>query len=383
MSNFLHVREYRLKLLSPLHIGGSDRIPFYMIFCNGDRCYIFDEIRFGEALANKAPQFVDRFVQFAHQERANLADFLHEIFRGDQKGLIDFVEHAKAYSARAKARPRRELHPFIRDSLYRPYVPGTSLKGALRTAIMYVMLKRIDESDRKRLLVDFVENKLNRIQMEVRRGKSRYIRNEEKWFDQDIEVELMWKYFFDEATMKFDPHSDILRTVKVSDTQPLDPNSTVIEEVEVYNRGYATGIKIYVETLPAGTELEFTISIDMQLLNRFREHTRQKFGFSMNEIVEIVGNPIKMVSEWTRDLLDYERRVSKGSLTYHFAEEPNINLGWGGGLLTKTVDLLLPERLRAELLRTFKRRRPYHPAPSSRRFTKDRRPIGWGKIEEV
>jgi len=103
----------------------------------------------------------------------------------------------------------------------------------------------------------------------------------------------------------------------------------------------------------------------------------------MHEIIEIVGNPIKTVSEWTRDLLEYERRVSKGSLTYHFAEEPNINLGWGGGLLTKTVDLLLPEHLRAELLSVFKHRRPYHPAPSSRKLTKDRRPIGWGKIKKV
>jgi CRISPR-associated protein Csm5 len=359
-------------------------IPFYMIFCNGKRCYIFDEIRFGEALANKHPQFVDRFVQFvATHERASLAKFLQEMFRGNHKGLIDFVEHAKAYSAEIKARPGRELHPFIRDSLYRPYVPGTSIKGALRTAIMYVMLKRMGEAERKHLLEDTVKNKLERIQTEIRRGKGKFIRNEEKYFDQDIEVDLMWKYFFDEAVMKFDPHSDILRTLKVSDTEPLDPNSAVIEKVEVYNRGYATGIKIYVETLPAGTELEFTISIDLQLLNRFRRHTKQKFGLSMNEVVEIVGNPVKTASEWTHDLLEHERRLSKSSLTYYFAEEPNINLGWGGGLLTKTVDLLLPEHLRAELLRVFKRRRPYHPAPSSRRLTKDRRPLGWAKIEEV
>ncbi len=383
MSNFLLVRKYKLKLLSPLHIGGSERIPYYLIFCNGNKCYIFDEIRFGEALAKKGAQFVDRFMQFAHRERASLADFLNDVFRGNRKGLLEFVEHAKAYSAHTKARPRRELHPFIRDSLFRPYVPGTSIKGALRTAIMYVMLKRMDEAERKHLLVEFVENKLQRIQMEIRRGKSRYIRNEEKWFDQDIEVALMWKYFFDEAVSKFDPHSDILRALKVSDTQPLEPDSAVIEEVEVYNRERATGIKIYVETLPAGTELEFTISLDVQLLNRFRRHTREKFGLSMHEIVEIVGNPIKSVSEWTRDLLEHERKFSRGSLSYHFADEPNINLGWGGGLLSKTVDLLLPERLRVELLSVFKRRRPYLPAPSSRRLTKDRRPLGWGKVEEV
>ncbi len=383
MGEFLLKKHYRLKLLSPLHIGGSERIPFYMIFCNGKRCYIFDEIRFGEALYNRSPQFADRFIQLAGRERANLADFLHEIFRGNNKGLIDFVEGAKAYSAEAKARPKRELHPFIRDSLYRPYVPGTSIKGALRTAVMYVMLKRMDEVERQRLLVDFVERKLGEIKRDARSGQRRFLRRQEIWFGQELETSLMWKYFFDEAVGKFDPHSDIMRAVKVSDTQPLEPDSPVIEEVDVYNRGYATGIKIYVETLPAGTELEFTITYDMKLLERFRTHTKERFGIPMSEIVGFLTEPIKTLKEFTKDLLDYERKRIKDGFTYQFTGEPNINLGWGGGLLSKTVDLLLPEPERAEILKLFKRRRPYYHAPSSRRLTKDRRPLGWGKVEEV
>ena len=383
MKSFLMTKRYRIKLLSPLHIGGGSKIPFYQIFCNEGKCYIFDEVRFGDALAKKGPQFVDRFVQFAYQERANLAHFLKDTFRNDRRGLREFVESAKAYSLKSELLPERELIPFIRNSLYQPYIPGTSIKGAFRTAVMYLMLKRMDKAAREQLLVRYVEEKVRRLQKDMRFSRRGALRKEEKWFDQDLELSLMWKYFYDEDVTRFDPHSDIMRAVKISDTQPLVPDIAQIERVEVYTRQRATGIKIYVEVLPPGTELEFTITVDMQLLTRFQRHTGEKYGLSMNSIVEMVGNPVKTLSEWTGDLLEHERKALNNPLIYHFSEQPNINLGWGGGLLSKTVDLLLPERLRAELLSIFKRRRPYVPAPASRRLTRNKRPLGWAKIEEV
>ena len=193
----------------------------------------------------------------------------------------------------------------------------------------------------------------------------------------------MWKYFFDEGVTKFDPHSDIMRAIKISDTQTLDPDVAQIEEIEVYTRKRATGIKIYVEVLPPGTELEFSITVDMQLLARFQKYTKEKFALSMNFITEMLSNPLKTLDEWAGDLLEYEQKALNNPLIYHFSEKPNINLGWGGGLLSKTVDLLLPERLRAELLSIFKNRTPYVPAPASRRLTRDKRPLGWAKIEEI
>ena len=96
-------------------------------------------------------------------------------------------------------------------------------------------------------------------------------------------------------------------------------------------------------------------------------------------------NPIDTLAEWTHDLLQYERKVAKhlvnNPITYAFSSEPNIRLGWGGGLLATTVDILLPEEIRADLLALFKNRRPYLPAPASRRITKEGRPLGWGRIE--
>ncbi len=382
MKSFLMTRRYRIKLLSPLHIGGGNVIPFYQIFCDGDRCYIFDETRFGEALAQKGHQFVERFIQFAQQERGSFAHFLKNAFRSDNKSLREFLESAKAYSLKAKFIPRRELHSFIRNPLYQPYIPGSSIKGALRTAMMYLMLKRMDKSTREKLLIRYVEEKLHSLQNEIGRNRSRFFK-EEKRFDQELELSLMWKYFFDEGVTKFDPHSDIMRAIKISDTQTLDPDVAQIEEIEVYTRKRATGIKIYVEVLPPGAELEFSITVDMQLLLRFQRHTREKFGLSMNSIAEMIINPFETLGEWAGDLLEYEQKALNNPLIYHFSEKPNINLGWGGGLLSKTVDLLLPERLRAELLSIFKNRTPYVPAPASRRLTRDKRPLGWAKIEEI
>ena len=383
MNNFIETKRYKIKLLSPLHIGTGNKIPFFMIYCGGGYCYIFNEIKFGEELSKRGPQIVDRFIQFSSRERGQLSDFIKEIFRGNTKGLNDFVEKTKAYKIKARQLPQREIIPFVRNSSFQPFVPGTSIKGALRTAIMYSMLKKMEKPHRERILVDYVRDKIESLQDRIKRGEKVQFYKEEKYFDKDLEVKLMWEYSLSENTTKFDPHTDIMRAVKISDTQPLDPDIAVLEEVEVYTGNFATGIKIYAETLPEGTELEFSITFNLHLFDRIRRHTSNKFELAIEEITEIARNPLETLNTWASDLLEYERKNSKNQIIYSFREEPNLNLGWGGGLLTKTVDLFLPESLRAELLSFFKRRKAYMPAPASRKLTSSNRPMGWCKVEKL
>ena len=314
-----------------------------------------------------------------------MSDFIVKMQGGDRKKWIEFLENTKAYYSKVKTSPKRELSPFIRTPLYQPYIPGSSIKGAMRTAIMYIILKRMSEEERDRILNSFVRREIEKIKSNQQRRGKYFIRNREKMFSKDLEMTIFQKFYIDSNQTKFDPHSDVLRAIKVSDSKPLPPDSAVVEEVHVYTRGRPTGIQIFVETVPTGTELEFNISVNYQLLQQSYNYTKSlSINFPRDEIFEIIRNPINALTEWTHDLLEYERRVAKNtvgnSLIYYFDTEPNIHLGWGGGLLATTVDLLLPDKLRADLLALFKNRRPYLPVPASRRITAERKPLGWGRI---
>ena len=69
MSSFIETKTFKLKLLSPLHIGGSEKIPFYQLIIFDDKCYVLDEGKLVEELVKRGKEFVDQFTQFASQER--------------------------------------------------------------------------------------------------------------------------------------------------------------------------------------------------------------------------------------------------------------------------------------------------------------------------
>ncbi len=384
--SFIEKKRCKIKLLSPLHIGAGKTIPYFYLLFLDKRCFVLDEEKFSEQLLRIGEIALDSFFQFSKKRRGNLKEFLTDLIGEDK--LKEFAEKTKAYSLKVKAYPKRELHTFIRDPFYRPYIPGSSLKGAFRTAFIYLILKKMKPEIREELLIKHIKDKLGEIKSNPKRFQMGFLKNQEKSFFKSVEEDLTRFFRFYKTQKKFDMHSDILKAIKFSDTKPISADSSSIEEISVYTKGEETGIRIFVETIPEGTELEFEISINKALLNKVKAYNiRIKQDIEVSEIVELISDPIRTISEWSNDLLEYEIRAIKdiagNPLIYMFQEKPNIQLGWGGGLLTKTICLFVPEKLRAEILAVFKSRSYYTPAPSSRRLTKQLRPLGWARIEEV
>lgn len=143
-----HVYQIELTPLSPIHIGDGSVVEGYE-HCLRDRTYYKIEL---SRLINRLP---------AHQ-RENLIAAMQSNLTAFRTLVAEYFEESdKEYACRASsafedtvtaklADPRNQLmvSPFIRQDGC-PYIPGSSIKGAIRTALLANLLggKKINTQD--------------------------------------------------------------------------------------------------------------------------------------------------------------------------------------------------------------------------------------------
>jgi len=74
-----------------------------------------------------------------------------------------------------------------------------------------------------------------------------------------LEYKIFQKYYLKNNQQKFDPTSDLLRILRVSDSTALDKNCTEIKEIKIYSVNARENPKkwsIFAECIPDGKHLE-------------------------------------------------------------------------------------------------------------------------------
>lgn len=137
--------NYRLTLLSPVHIGsGQTLTPLDFALVNGN--FAVMNVR---KILHAAPQRAEEFAaQVARQAtRFALTDFL----TGEERQNAEFCRYTSALRAANDAVLREELGKGLAVDVaetvktpleYQVYIPGSSLKGAFRTAFAYTSFRQ-------------------------------------------------------------------------------------------------------------------------------------------------------------------------------------------------------------------------------------------------
>ena len=384
--------KIKIKTLSPLHIGGKEvsLSPLNYVILNG-KCYVINEDRLSERLyeQRKLKEFVDFVIKGG--ERVDIRRFLasHSFLNSA------FLNSTASYFTTCEGRVYGNIKPFIRDAFARPYIPGSSIKGSLRTSIMYVILKRMKESARRKILDEFVLERINEYKKDPRgrKGYARFREKFKKWFAEKLDKSI-FKSFALKGKRGYDAHYDILRYLKISDSTPLSKNSLRVEEVKIYSVGYHEGFKrwsIFIECVSPGAEFEFELNIDKDTLGEFKkDNPRIPYDIDVEELYNILLHPLEAAKEKASDLLEEEKvfflqHTKLGNVLRFEGEEPNFRLGWGQGLLGTSIDLLLPQKVRQELRNTFFKNCGATPAPKSRRLIMNDKgqTLGWCIVKVV
>jgi CRISPR-associated protein Csm5 len=368
----LHTRiEVTVELLSPLHIGtGTELLLGYDLVPHGGHTYRVDE----EALLEQALVGAEA----AGAEAVNrlltgrpAAELLTEAdFADPHSPLFRYVMPGTPFTKTAGARVQEQ----IKDVHDRLYLPGSSLKGALRTVLAWGI---------------YASQKRKPDLTQLKRSRS--------WAAQPLEQELFGP----------DPNRDWLRALRVEDSQPLEPNShPVLRTVRVYPTatGGGPGLNVDVEAVGRGTVFQTAFTVDEY---GFQGQVAQKLGWQGKR--QWIEQLPKLAKEHARQRLLAEAGYFKakggptGAMRFYdglintwseLAEnELIVQIGWGAGWESKTLGsglLRTDDRAFEQLLDQYRMtkerdRRPGDRFPKSRHLVLDRHsrpaePLGWVRV---
>jgi CRISPR-associated protein Csm5 len=353
--------DLRISLISPVHIGTGVELRKEFDFITQHGC------------------------TYRLDEDAILADFIDQI-RPDAFGNYPTLEkiltkagaqNTKYYRYKLKGMLRSgktdaRLQECIKDIADQPYIPGSSIKGALRTALAW---SGWEESN-----VKLTQNKL---------GRRKY------WAGQKLEREIFGR----------DPNHDLLRALRVSDCTSKDASRHLV----VVNAQVLTlkelGSPIELEAIGGDAVFTGAVTLDGYL---FSAQAEQKLGFSekrawlSNLLVRAQQHSrarIEKMMSWYSKIDRGERVVNFLSKLLSFEAQPNqalIQLGWGTGWDGKTfwTHLMADQYQFEKILKDYQmvkkgKRQPGDPFPKSRRVIMSGNnqeelplaPFGWCLVE--
>lgn len=252
----LQTRPLILRTLAPVFIGSGE--------CMHKKEYIFDEQR-GRVYFADFPRLVDflksrnllqLYEQFLLQPRqSDFKTFLAEN-QVQEKDYPAFVSYSIDPGEAAHAANFREILTFNKDCNGYPYIPGSSLKGAIRTAVGAWLLKTGNWERDKRDIES----------AQFPRQIRYYLSNETSRLERKLFHRLEIRNPQDGKPVT-GPVNDFMQAIRISDSVPLSFESlTLVGKYDRRSDGTVESRPIFRECLIPGTEVRFVMTLDMTML---------------------------------------------------------------------------------------------------------------------
>ena len=376
--------KYQLKTITPVHIGTGEILTQIDGFYDNRRWHRID---IDAVLAAIPESELNRLTIAMGQRNFQWGRYLPT------------NQPSASYTLPCPEDPREtEIREAMKNPFGRPMIPGSSIKGTIRTALLWGLID--DDSPEAQEAFEYSVNYLKE-QLQRRPNRS--------WVGQGIERHVLGK----------DSNHDLMRAVQVSDTAPipiealemgvawtvtLNQDGELVQKREG-NREYKT----FVEQVRAEQTFDFSIKIDKSL---FRQREKDELGYSdrqeraiCEELAEVCNFVAKGLADEEAKFYDYyslpELANFYESLSNQIENLPNggfvLPIGWGTGYRAKTVtelltaddnDLMMRLRRHYRLGRSRSGGDYYDDEfPKTRRILYDRQipksPLGWVQIIPV
>ncbi len=316
MKEFLKQYKVTIETIGPVHIGSGETIKKkeWLLDRQNSKAVVVDTGRLFVFLKNH--RLLDEFEKFFLGDSGNLQTWLkeHGIFEKDYR---EFEKYTLDTSGDLRDRQIRDIALCTKDAYGMPYIPGSSLKGAIRTAIL---AKKIKETD-------YRNPEIKEQIYSYRGSRKRFLSNQSRHLNQKI----FYTGGFDQKNPK-NIVNDIMRGIRVSDSKPLDCGVlTLCQKVDVNTRGKDTNLPILRECIRPGCTITTELTIDTGITDISCEYI-------MQAIQEFLADYNGMFLKFFADEVLYEGNV--------------IYLGGGVGFASKTVtnQLLAGEKDRVKYI---------------------------------
>jgi len=322
------IKKYKAKFvaLSPIHIGTGEAVPAcrYVLPSEGDKCGWCLKESFSARLLAEGRVSIREYM-----EKPLRAD--NPIFKGnfDSKNILYPVSFSKA----ARERLNKEVKPFVRNAFGKAYLPGSSLKGMIRTSLVFSMI--MNEPQVKKDILERLRDIIKKMR-NVNKANIKDIRKKDNARVSFIES------FFRPDTRSFQkpgPQNDILRAIKVSDSEPTDV-PLVVAAVNIFTSkdGYLVPLSgdnppVFCEVVEPGTSFTFDITIDEWLLERLEKLNPKIKIKNHYDLLMAMQDHAKVMTRFEKAFLDSNDALEVWDNLYEEENEDSavVRLGWGSG----------------------------------------------------
>ena len=380
------VLRLQLELESPLFIGDGDTLSPLSYLTDERKIYVVNVERFLKQISDTERQaylewlepILDEMEKLGRRQRRQIAsrlsiqEFIQNRLHREPVSLLQTLD-CIAYTMDAPMFRGGFIHTFTKNADGSPFIPGTEIKGALRTSLLYYLLKE------DRLLYKALRQRLSQLSQS---GKGSKKELKDKVSKEVVERILRGK--------KNDAKFDFLKFIQVGDAAFID------YKLRVYtlrsagtNRFTRTAMEGIGEGAKAEARLIFPPGIERALpeleLERLRKFTSPEHFLKAVHLrsKDILSDTIKYFERHPQ-MKSYAQRL----IRVNTSDSPLLRLGWGEGFLSTTVNLIVRERdekLYEYIRQSLPRRTTPGNFPKTRRVVIDGRdnPIalpGWVKL---
>lgn len=314
-------KTYELTCISPIHIGNGELLKQYeYIFTkdrNQQRVYFLDKAKWMAFLVRH--DLIDDYAQSVFSGKMNLYGWLQSQRIGSLSAIIREVCNASAdvYLVREGQQRVNDISRQVKTPDGVPYIPGSTLKGAIRSAILFHDIRQHPEA-----YLPF----WNRIKAAMEARNRRQMRD----LAQNIERQAFTR-LKQQKNRPDNALQSVMKGLAVSDAMLVghERDTVILQKYDVSAiRGEGLNghpLALFRECIPTGRKFRFSMTLD-------------------KDIARLIGiTSLDDVWQWVRDYLAFglaqERGVFGHAYKGKFEESKlaDIRLGGGTGFLSKTV----------------------------------------------
>ena len=216
--------KYELVALSPIHIGNGSQINNWSYAVENGKIKIYNFDKVVKELKTNPQRLINLTADIErHPLDKTLGDFLKNFkLNINPTYTLDFKGKMKKSNSRKNIEEYKQIWEFIKEN-GNVYIPGTEIKGAIRTALFYKILRdKLNEDSRlKEKFLKEYEECINRGE-KIKRNFSDF---EKKW--ESIVFRAGFEKAFDKKFKYADAKKDILKILLISDSDQKNPEEVL------------------------------------------------------------------------------------------------------------------------------------------------------------
>ncbi len=316
-----HLKIYTLTLttIGPLFIGAGKKYSKvdYTLNRYGTTMYILNERRLARLLVERdLVDMYESYITGTPTQQLNMYYFLTRLCGLKQSEIDPLIRYSAATGNQTEGGHAVEVDQFVKNAYGEIYIPGSSVKGALRTALLTdMMLTHPTPPEGRRKWPQGVMGRALDRAMDAAA--------------QQIESDYLHTLQFEDRQHRLrreDAVHSLMRGVMISDSAPLQSNQlTLSRKIDVAPSGYTSSPNLIRECIQPGQTISLTLTLDQSVL---------KERITGESLIETLR---KWTAFYNEVYLSHFKALPRNAVPIKYDGKTGLLLGGGDGFFSKTI----------------------------------------------